>query len=77
MRPYEFLELLAAEYKSSDIELLSDQIKNMVEKGLISKEEKDEHLDYLDEFYYEEDWEEAETKTDYIKVLDKSIWGLS
>ena len=76
MFTYKFLELLAAEYKSSDIELLSDQIKAMLEKGLISKEEKDEHLDYLDEFYYEEDWEEAETKDDYIKVLDKSIWDV-
>ena len=76
MFAYKFLELLAAEYKSSDIELLSDQIKAMLEKGLISKEEKDEHLDYLDEFYYEEDWEEAETKDDYIKVLDKSIWDV-
>ena len=72
MRPYEFLELLSAEYKSSDIELLPDQIKAMLEKGLISEEEKDVHLDYLDEFYYEEDWEEAETKTDYIKVFDVS-----
>ena len=76
MFTYKFLELLAAEYKSSDIELLSDQIKTMLEKGLISKEEKDEHLDYLDEFYYEEDWEEAETKDDYIKILDKSIWSI-
>ena len=74
MRTYEFIELLAAEYKSSDIELLSDQIKATLEKGLISEEEKDEHFDYLAEFYYEEDWDEAETKDDYIKLLDKSIW---
>ena len=76
MFTYKFLELLAAEYKSSDIELLSDQINAMLEKGLISEEEKDVHLDYLNEFYYEEDWEEAETKADYIKVLDKSIWNV-
>ena len=76
MFTYKFLELLAAEYKSSDIELLSDQIKAMLEKGLISEEEKDEHFDYLAEFYYEEDWDEAETKDDYIKLLDKAIWSI-
>ena len=44
MFTYKFLELLAAEYKSSDIELLSDQIKAMLEKGLISEEDKDETI---------------------------------
>ena len=64
MFAYKFLELLAAEYKSSDIDLLSDQIKAMLEKGLISEEEKDDYLDYLNGFYYGEDWGEAETKDD-------------
>lgn len=80
MFTYKLLELLAAEYKSSDIELLSDQIKAMLEKGLISKEEKEclEEIE-TDWCYYGSDgdsWYEAETKDEYITLLDKLIWGV-
>lgn len=75
MFTYKFLELLAAEYKSSDIELLSDQIKAMLEKGLISEEEKTWLDEFITDCYYGSDeWDEAETKEEYEKLLDKLIW---
>ena len=77
--PYELLELLALEYKRSDIELLHDQRKAMLEKGLISEEEKDYLDEYITECYYgsnEDDWDEASTKEDYLSLLDKEIWGV-
>ena len=77
--PYELLELLASEYKRSDIELLHDQQKAMLEKGLISEEEKACLYEYITDCYYgsnEDDWDEASTKEDYLSLLDKEIWGV-
>ena len=72
---YKLLELLALEYKNSDIELLTDQLKAMLEKGLISEEEKDLVDEYITDCYYgSDDWYEAETKEEYEKLLDKLIW---
>ena len=72
---YKLLELLALEYKNSDIELLTDQLKAMLEKGLISEEEKDLVNEYITDCYYgSDDWYEAETKEEYEKLLDKLIW---
>ena len=77
--PYELLELLASEYKRSDIELLHDQLKDMLEKWIISEEEKDWLDEYITACYYgsnEDDWDEASTKEDYLSLLDKEIWGV-
>ena len=64
---YKLLELLALEYKNSDIELLHDQLTAMLEKGLISAEDKDLVDEYITDCYYgSDDWDEASTKEDYL-----------
>ena len=77
--PYELLELLALEYKRSDIECLHDQPSSMLQKNIISKVEKEYLDEHITACYYgadEDDWDKAKTKEEYIFLLDKEIWGV-